>query len=180
MLAVEATAVSWIVSCPARTEGERRTHLTVARVRPSPPTPTTVRGSEEPPNRCTIPSAPPNTAAFGPGSKRNTAELPRHDQELCYTRMQSTVRGNLAWMLRGRCLEGSGPRHPGSILHCTGGHHAGAGYVLHGTNSQNVFLKDDFFCPNTKRVFIFILKCICQYCPPPRFSMALMLFRSSR
>ena len=47
LLAVEATAVSWIVSCPARTEGERRTHLTVARVRPSPPTPTTVRGSEE-------------------------------------------------------------------------------------------------------------------------------------
>ena len=50
LLAVEETAVSWIVSCPARTEGERRTHLTVARVRPSPPTPTTVRGSEEPPN----------------------------------------------------------------------------------------------------------------------------------
>ena len=150
--------LSWIVSCPARTEGERRTHLTVARVRPSPPTPTTVRGSEEPPNRCTIPSAPPNTAAFGPESKRNTAELPRHDQELCYTRMQSTVRENLAWMLRGRCLEGSGPRHPGSILHCTGGHHAGAGYVLHGTdnNLQNVFLKDDFFFAQIQKGFSFL------------------------
>ena len=116
------------------------------------------RPSEDRRSHQTIPSAPPNTAAFGPESKRNTAELPRHDEELCYTRMQSTVRENLAWMLRGRCLEGSGPRHPGSILHCTGGHHAGAGYVLHGTdnNLQNVFLKDDFFFAQIQKGFSFL------------------------